>query len=110
MVEDQYEGDLKSAMLLSKLEFERNKKLQENGDAKKNNKKKGKAIPLNEFLNGSPESSSTASTNSPKDDRFFKNVSQQAVNILAKEKLQAEVKEREENIDERITIAQYQVI
>lgn len=118
LVDDQYEGELHEAIMLSKIEYEKaiknnSSNSTDSNENKKtgNKKKKNKSIPLNEFLGNAganeketvqEEKADTSKTN------FFKNVQLETQQELTKEKVIAKRKAQEVNIDERITIAQYE--
>lgn len=120
LVDGNFESDLQNAILLSKLDYEEKKELYEmykksaeienkKGDGKK---KKNKVMTLDQFLASqnvkAPVEEKLEACNLDKGD-FFTNVQNDAQIELNKDLVLVHRKERNDKVDENISIAQYQV-
>lgn len=122
MVDGYFEKDLQSAIMMSKLEFEKNKQQQTTQASKIDlenglKKKKNKIMSLEQFntMMSGPKTtqSNTSNANSKlppeEDEHFFETIESDAKRELSKDQKLEKRKARNENIEEIITLAQCQV-
>ncbi|XP_060526375.1 G kinase-anchoring protein 1-like isoform X2 [Cylas formicarius] len=115
LVNDNFEQQLHSAILQSKLDFEREKKNIGKNDMEsqvKKNNKKGKTMSLDQFLDPGVESQQREKMEKIKvqenDRDFFKEVVETARLEITKEKVEEGRKKRQEHFEEVISLAQCQ--
>ncbi|KAK9739768.1 hypothetical protein QE152_g8765 [Popillia japonica] len=113
-VNGNFEQDLQSAILLSKLEYESKKdtvKKVDKDDKKNDKKKKTKTMSLDEFLGANEQKQKESEVKvekTEKDENFFERVKLEAKEEFTKEKVNENRKNRQANIEEIISSAQYQ--
>ncbi|KRT79280.1 hypothetical protein AMK59_6689, partial [Oryctes borbonicus] len=114
-VNGNFEQDLQSAILLSKLEYESKKdtvkKTEKETEKKNDKKKKTKTMSLDEFLgaNEQKQKENEAKVEKiEKDENFFERVKLEAKEVYTKDKINENRKNRQANIEEIISSAQYQ--
>ncbi|XP_049821230.1 G kinase-anchoring protein 1 isoform X2 [Aethina tumida] len=111
LVNDHYQQDLQCAILQSKLEFEqkkRNPPVVQITEVSTLKKKKSKTMSLDEFLEQRTVNENVAPKDDDVDPNFFDKISATVKKELTKEEINAKRWERERNIDEVISLAQYQ--
>ncbi|XP_057657914.1 G kinase-anchoring protein 1-like isoform X2 [Diorhabda carinulata] len=112
-IDENFEQDLQSAILQSKLDYENRKKNEPpdtQGNDKNSKKKKPKTMTLDQFLDGDKPVAKKEKVNqlTKNDQDFFESVLHSAKEEARKEKVEAKRKERSNNIEEIISLAQCQ--
>lgn len=112
-IDENFEQDLQSAILQSKLDYENRKKnvpQSIQGNDKNSKKKKSKTMSLDQFLEGDKQVAMKEKVNqlSKNGEDFFESVLHSAKEEVRKEKVEAKRKERSNNIEEIISLAQCQ--
>ncbi|XP_028132071.1 G kinase-anchoring protein 1 isoform X2 [Diabrotica virgifera virgifera] len=115
-INENFEQDLQSAIMQSRLDYENHKKnyapdITSKGQEKPSKKKKTKTMSLDQFLekDKSPTSKTEEKNKTPEnDEKFFESVLNSAKEELRREKVEQNRKERSNNIEEVISLAQAQ--
>jgi len=113
LVNEEFEQQMQSAILQSKLDFEHQKKfgvIKTEPDTNQGKKKKGKTMSLDQFLETNNKDDEVREEASPREDdkNFFEEVLQTAKKEIIKEKVEQNRKKRQETFEEVISLAHCQ--